>query len=131
MNNDLFHTLRTVSIMELGAIPYSTYLKNHPEESQIPVTIDKAVVIIANDDYGIDNGDVESIQKMHQLLLQPNEYYYVVQWNKNNDTYYYLTVTSDPEYLIEIINLAHVQASLDKQLYAFEKKYGFQKKRKH
>jgi len=127
--HDVFQTLRTCSIMELGCNPHTQIYPTHGYDPS------KLAIITISDDYGYDQGDYQSIQRMRKLVTSTNSLYDIIDSRATESVpnqYYYtfLVVTENPDYLCDIINLAHAQGQVDKLTHQFNEKYELTKKRK-
>lgn len=137
--HEVFQVLRTVAIMELGCSSYLQYPDCvNPFKEVVAIKNDnlnpsKLAIIVASDDLGYDEGDTDSIVKMHRLICIPNTLYDIIDMKTmgtESISCWYLVTTDNPEYLCDLIALAHAQSQVDKLTYKFNEKYKLAKKRK-
>jgi len=143
--HDLFHLFRTVYVDELYCIPYEkgTCISNQFEtkitdllKAGYQLTPGKLTVISLSDearDKGSDN-----FERMHRIIMATNSLYEVLEYKQDNWGHAnfkclsntYLVLTDNPNYLRDLIDIAHFQSITDDLTYKFNDTYGLTKKRK-
>lgn len=99
---------------------------------------DKVAIITIGDDDGSEQGDYETIHKMHRAFMTDNTLFKILEVKntiyhvKTEQAYYYhyLVYTENVEYLCEFLDLVNKKSKLDKALYEFNQKNSMTKKRK-